>query len=361
MLYWNHILGHQRVRNVLSRAIETNRLHHGYLFSGPAGVGKFTFARALAATLNCERRPEGRFQPACGECTACRRASSRQHPDLHFIAPTGNIVKTIKIEVIRSLQKSSISAPFEGRYRVVLIDQAHYMSEEAANALLKTLEEPPSAMLLILITDQPHRLLDTIRSRCQQIRFGALEAGLVSDALQKIYHRRPPYDHPVANPLCDDDEAPDAPADWEIPGEELFDVAAGYGEGSLGRSLEMLETGMLAKREELLSSLLSLDPRSQIQWLDTAQALNDSSSGLQEKLDLLTVFFRDLMLFKKSGPSRIVNRDLQDLIASTAPNYSVERILQTLDTLMEARGRVQRSVSAQLLAEDIVYRLRPGA
>lgn len=361
MLYWNDIVGHPRVRNVLSRAFDTGRLHHGYLFVGPAGVGKFSLAMALAATLNCEQRPEGHFQPSCGSCSSCKRAASRQHPDLHLIAPTGNQIRTIKISVIRELQKVCVSQPYEKGYRVIVIDQAHYMSEEAANALLKTLEEPPERTILILVTDQPQRLLDTILSRCQLLRFGTLEPEQVSRALQKIYAATAPFDRPTSNPLVESFEDPyeTVTPTWESPDDTLFSVAAGYGEGSLGRALDMLQTGMLAQRRELLTKLLTMDSRSQIAWLDTANDLSNTVAGLQDKLDLLTVFFRDLMFFKQSGTQRLVNRDLADLMESSAPDYSTDKILDILENLMEARMRLQGSISSQLLAENIVYRIRP--
>lgn len=360
MLYWNHIIGHDRIKTVLSSAIERDRLHHGYLFSGPHGVGKFSFALALAATLNCDRRAPGTFAPSCGECSSCKRTSSRQHPDLHFIAPTGTQIKTIKIEAIRELQRICISKPFEKGYRFVFIDDAHYMSEEAANALLKTLEEPPERTVLVVITDQPHRLLETILSRCQLMRFGSLKATEVSAALEKIYTLQPPFDAAPANSLLDPEEDKPSSPPWEVPEKELFSVAAGYGEGSLGRSLEMLEKGILQERRELVDRLLFVDPASQIAWLEGAQFLNDSVQGLKDKLDLLTVFFRDLMFFQHSGSHRIVNEDLEDLLAALSDRYSSKRLLEILESLMDARMRIQYSVSGQLLAEDIIYRLRPS-
>ncbi len=343
MQYWSDILGHQRVQSVLSRAIDGGRLHHAYLFTGPEGVGKFTTAQTLAATLNCERRPADTFAPSCGQCSSCRRIASRQHPDVLFIEPTGKSVRLIKIDQIRQLQKSAASSPYEGRFRVVLIDDAHLLREEAANALLKTLEEPPARTILLLVTDQPHRLLDTIISRCQRVRFGSLSLETVADALPKLLTQADP-------------EAGDFDADSIDP--TLFPVAAGYGEGSLGRSLAMLKSGMLAERQEFLEQMLGLDPRSPIAWLNAAKDLADSGSGFQEKLDVLTVFFRDMMLFKRTGTDRLVNQDLHELIARIEPRFSMEALLTTLDALMSARRRLRGNVNSQLLAEELLDRLR---
>lgn len=341
--YWSDILGHQRVLGVLSRAIDADRLHHAYLFTGPPGVGKFATARALAAVLNCEKRTGEAFAPSCNKCTSCRRIASTQHPDVLHIEPTGKSAKTLKIDQIRTLQRASISAPYEGRYRVVLIDDAHLMTEEAANALLKTLEEPPPRMMLLVITDQPHRLLPTIISRCQQVRFGSLDLDTVAAALPGLLAR-----------ASEDDEDVE-----EIEGDPtLFPIAAGYGEGSLGRSLSMLQSGMLEGREEFLKRVLRLDPRSSVAWLDAASKLADSPAHLEERLDVLTVFFRDLMLFKEVGATRLVNSDLVDLVAEAAPKFSTEAILAILDALLAAQSRLAYNVSGQLLAEDLLDRLR---
>ncbi len=324
---WQDILGHQRVLTVLQRAIEHQRLHHAYLFTGPEGVGKATVARLLTMTLNCLNRPDQGFQPACGECSACRRIAAEQHPD--FLVP--EVGRTIKIDAIRAVQKASISAPYEARLRVVLIDDAHLMTEEAANALLKTLEEPPDRMLLLLVTDQPHRLLDTILSRCQRLRFGRLPTELVAAALPDL---------------------------WEGAPSELLQVAAGYGEGSLGRSLSVLDSGILEARREILSTLVTLSDGSPKDWIDEAAALGDSSGHLGERLDVLLVFFRDVLLTRNGLPERVVNKDLQDLVDGAAQRFSTDATLALLDAIMLARRRLDGYVNSVLLAEDLVDRLR---
>lgn len=329
MKRWNQILEHKRVLDVLSRAIDSDRLHHAYLFTGPPGTGKFTVAHALAAVLNCERRPADAFAPDCGQCSTCRRISARQHPDVLFVEPPKRV---IKIEQIRDIQKASISAPYEGRFRVVLIDDAHAMSEEAANALLKTLEEPPDRMLLALVTDQPHRLLDTIISRCQRMRFGSLDENTVAEALVDLV-----------------DEDVDR---------QLLAIAAGYGEGSLGRSLSMIDSGMLSDRSDFLTKVFELDGQSPRAWLDLADELSTSSEELEHRIDILTVFMRDLMLFQRAEPSRVVNADLIELVSAQAPRFSLEAILITLEALMAARQRLNHHVNATLLAEDLLARIQ---
>ena len=329
MKNWNEILGNQRVRDVLARAVSTKRLHHAYLFTGPVGVGKHTTAHALAASLNCDQRHPQEFTPNCGQCRTCRLTAERQHPDLFFVEPPNRV---ITIDQIRQLQKACVSAPYEANYRVVLIDECHAMKEEAANALLKTLEEPPDQMILVLITDQPHRLLDTIISRCQRVRFGALDRQEIARVLPEFI---------------------DEPVDAAV-----LEVAAGYGEGSLGRSVDILQSGMLAERADLVRKISQVEANAPRAWLELAEELSDETQDFEYRIDVLTVFFRDMMLTKRAEPTRVVNSDLQELVEEMAQKFSVQAILTTLDALMSARYRLAGHVNKQLLAEDLVDRLR---
>lgn len=341
---WNEILGHRRVLSVLERAIDNGRLHHAFLFTGPDGVGKASLAYTLTAALNCTRGDGEGFQPPCGTCPTCRRIAANQHPDLHVLEPTGRTVRTLKIDAVRGLQKVLVSTPYEARRRVVLLNDAHLMTEEAANALLKTLEEPPDRTLLILVTDQPQRLLDTIRSRCQRLRFGRLPRELVTASLPELW--------PSSFDLEEGEEPP------ELPPAELFSVAAGYGEGSPGRSLEVLKSGVLESRRELLERVLGLEAGSPVSWLNEADWFSDSGANLRERLDILMVFFRDVLLHHHGHSARAVNEDLPDLIQRGARRFSTEATLALLDAILAAKYRLNGYVSAQLVAEDLVARLQ---
>ncbi|MFU8804571.1 MAG: DNA polymerase III subunit delta' [Bradymonadaceae bacterium] len=324
--------------SVLERAVETGRLHHAYLFAGLEGVGKFQVAQSLAAVLNCERRPEESFSEACGRCSSCRKIGAQQHPDVLFVSPEG---RNIKISQIRTIQKASMSAPFEGRFRVVLIDDAHTMTEEAANALLKTLEEPSKRMRLILVTDQPHRLLDTIISRCQLLRFGALEIDTVVELLRGL--------------------ATEGHIDDNADAQSLLAVAAGYGEGSLGRSLSVLESGMLAERRTFVADVLKVSAARPRELLDQAESIGKGNDRLHLQLDVLKLFFRDVMLFQVSGAGRVINRDLLDLVDEHAVRFGVDEVVQLVDEICQAQERLARNINAQLVIEDVLRRVDAAA
>ncbi len=161
-------IGNPRAVEILRRAVALDRLPHALIFAGPSGVGKRTLAMLLAQLLNCHA-PAGR-RP-CGECRSCRKIAGRSHPDVRLIEAEGAF---IKIEQVRQLIAEIAYQPFEGRCRVVILDEAEQMRAEAANSLLKTLEEPPSRTVMILVTSSPYLLLETVRSRSRMLHFGGI-------------------------------------------------------------------------------------------------------------------------------------------------------------------------------------------
>jgi DNA polymerase-3 subunit delta' len=197
------IIGHRRLVQLLSRSAARGSLPPSLIFAGPAGVGKRLTATALAQALNClkpidalpsrkhttagdrqadpARQAIGHEIDACGVCAACRRIARHVHPDVIVVEPGDN--GSIKIDQVRDVVDRVGYRPFEGRRRVVIIDQADALVTAAQNALLKTLEEPPSSSVLVLVTSLPDVLLATVRSRCPQLRFRGLSAQEIADAL----------------------------------------------------------------------------------------------------------------------------------------------------------------------------------
>ena len=174
------IVGHEAVIVLLHNSLKNDRLSHAYLFIGPAGVGKMTLAVNLAQALNCESadRP-------CGNCASCRRILDSQHADVQVIDLAGKA--EISIDQIRELERYASLKPFEGKCRVFIIDNAELMSSEAANCLLKTLEEPPPFVYIILLSVNEKALLSTILSRCQKLELRPVAVSAVKNAL--IEHR----------------------------------------------------------------------------------------------------------------------------------------------------------------------------
>lgn len=341
MLTWSDIRGHRRNLEVLERGIASGRLHHALLFSGPKGVGKRSVALSLAAAMNCLEREPGQFAPPCGRCNSCYKMAAGLHPDLVVVAPEKT---TIKIGQIRQLVRTLRLAPFEGRFRIIVLEDAHTMSIEAANALLKTLEEPSARTRLILVTDQAHRLLDTIISRCQRVVFGALSRGDVLSLLE----RRVAGDEALAS--------------WRGD-RATIELAAGYGEGSVGRALEVLERGLLGTRRELLGALEGVDGRRPQHWLETAQALGGSWGQREQfthRLEMLIVLYRDALRLTLGGDSDdLVNGDMHRPLSEMAEARGRDALLRGLERLLEAVGQLERNINPQLVAEQLLLALAP--
>ncbi|KKK56294.1 hypothetical protein LCGC14_3065970, partial [marine sediment metagenome] len=202
--------------------IDKGRLAHAYLFYGPRGVGKSKTAHAFASTLNCAQ--------ACGTCISCRGVQARTHPDFIYIEPQG--AQGILLDQIKTLIKRVKLKAHAGNYRVIIIDEAHKLLPEAANALLKTLEEPPERVVFILVAHDMSRVLSTISSRCQRVRFGALGNEVARDILIK--------DHKVSK--------------------DKAELAVALSGGIIGEALEMAASGLLNVRNDMAGVLLSKTP-----------------------------------------------------------------------------------------------------
>lgn len=177
------ILGHDTAIAFLVQTLERGQLHHAYLFAGPAGIGRTTLALTFAQALLCEAAPDER---PCRQCRACRRIAKGIHPDVTQIAleEGSDEAKLLSIDRVRELRANLVLRPLEGKWRIAIIDNAERLSRDAADALLKTLEEPPTYAVLILITEDADTLPETIRSRCQLIRLSPLPIALVEQALR---------------------------------------------------------------------------------------------------------------------------------------------------------------------------------
>ena len=321
---FNEIAGHERPRSILMRAVENQRLAHAYLFSGEKGIGKRMTAFALAAAVNCEQRgPDG----GCGICPACRKAASLGHPDIHLIEADG---AEIKIDQIRQAQADLALKPFEGAKKVLIVDEAENMNEASANAFLKTLEEPPGEVLIMLVSSLPQRLPLTIRSRCQEIRFHPLSRQALSQVIAK------------QRGLHDEDAR----------------FIAALARGSMGRALVLDAMEEKAGREELVRFWSNLPSLSDGEILSQAEAYGKDRERLERFFDVAVEWLRDVLVFRATGDENLlVHGQSRDLLRAWSERFSVQRMLNDVDILTQYRGLLQRRVSAQLVAENLFLKL----
>lgn len=275
---FSEILGHARATHLLNRVLLNGRMAHAYLFSGPAGVGKETVARAMAASLFCENKNS--LDP-CGVCPGCRQFFSGNHPDFIYIQPDGI---SIKIDQIRKIKKQLAFSPFAGGMRVVLLDEMHSIRREAGNSLLKILEEPPPDNIFLLIASETEPLLPTILSRCQVVPFAPLS-----------------YEQ-TAQILCD--RTPDLSIDSAMSLAKLSG-------GCPGRALSMDTGNVLPLRDRIVATLLADEEsraRAVEEALFLARELAALSADFELIFDLLRSFFKDaqlLSLQKSVGDSSV--------------------------------------------------------
>ena len=268
------LLGQEKAKKILQRIIRSGRMSHAYLFRGPDGVGKRFCAQLVAAQLNCR---EPRQSGGCGACPSCRKYVSGSHPDITILGPENGV---IKIDRVRELCRSLSYPPYESATRVVIFEDVHTMRPEAANSLLKTLEEPPEHNVLILTAESSRALLPTIISRCQIIPFYPLSEQQTTTVLGRIY--------------------PDM-------GQGDAHLLAKMGEGSPGRAMVLREKGLIEAYRSVLR-VISAPPHdpagSTSALLQEAERMGGLKENLQPLFGLIRSWIRDSMVsHQRSNPS----------------------------------------------------------
>jgi len=315
------ITGHERQKDILRRALTQQRIAHAYLFSGPDGIGKRLVALAFARALLCTNGQ------GCGSCSACRKVDHNNHPDVHLLETEG---ASIKIEQIRGLQKELSLRPLEGQYKICLIDGAEKMTLGAANALLKTLEEPQANTLLVLLTDQPEQLITTIRSRCQHLPFTRLTRQQISTILEERLELNETEAH----------------------------VLAALSEGSLKKALGQNRQLYLEKRHNLIQSLSALSSGSTIPTFALADELATEKEQLSDILSIYESFYRDILLLKHGRPEyELVNQDMLESLHKNCLTFTTDSLLTKLQALESTRFHLQRNVNRQLALEVMLIRM----
>jgi DNA polymerase-3 subunit delta' len=315
---FRHILGQERALNYLRTAIKVGRLAHAYLFLGPEGVGKATTARALAAVLNCEAPlADG---DACGACPSCIRLAAGTHPDYLEIRPTSEGRQPqIKIGQIREFRKLTAYPPVSDGWRVALIKPAEAMNDEAANALLKTLEEPPPQHLLVLTAGVEADLFPTVVSRCQKLAFAPLPATLVEQVLAQ--QGRPPGQAALLAALCG---------------------------GSLGQALAFDPDELVRRRDQVLADLQQLGTAAACAILDWAQRLAKQVVEADNFLLMAQLWYRDLLVLHYGGPQALLAH--QDRLADLERDLR-EGLPRLWLAKFAALGAAQRHLAANLNPE----------
>ena len=327
------VVGQIRALSLLQRGLEGDALAHAYLFVGPAHVGKMTLALNLAQALNCE----GTESP-CGECASCQKIASTKHADVQVIdlSSNGDSVESesrvkISVEQIEQLQHAASLPPFEGRYKVFIIDGVELFSIGAANRLLKTLEEPVGRVVFVLLTTNESLLPATIVSRCQRVELVSLAVGEVETALKDR---------------------------WGIESQKATLLARLSG-GRLGWAVTAVrDDGLLQQRTEWLNGLLDVtNADCEQRFTYVAQLVGRFSQNrtlVHERLDLWLDWWRDMLLVKVGCGDTVTNVDRLATLGDMAKDYTLAQIRSFIDSIRVTGEQLRLNANPQLALEVLM-------
>jgi DNA polymerase-3 subunit delta' len=306
-----YIKGQNKVLNFLIKSLRNNRLAHAYLFIGPDSIGKDIVAKRFAKILNCQNKD---FD-SCDSCSSCIRIENESHPDIHWIKPDTS--GFIRITDIRQLERDIYLKPYEARKKVYIIQDAQCMTEEANNALLKTLEEPPSDSILILISSQPSRIFSTVLSRCQKVYFSLFSAADLEDVLIKDYNLE----------------------------KKRSRFLARFSGGRLGKALQFKDADILKKRDRIIEDFVYLTDFSRFY----SNFKVDSKKEIEGILEILIDWFRDILLVKVGlGSMDLINADRLNDIISLSRAYSFKDLFGIIEHMIKINRLLSSNVNIKI-------------
>ncbi len=343
---FSEVVGQEHIKRSLQNAIRYNRLPHALLFSGPKGVGKTTMARILAKALNCERGPS--IEP-CNKCISCKEIDLGNSIDVQEIDGASNR----RINEVREIRENVKYLPSRGRYKVYIIDEVHMLTEEAFNALLKTLEEPPPHVIFVFATTEPHKVPPTIVSRCQRFPFHRISSNIICHRISEI-----------------------ASAEKIDIEEDAIRLIAHSSEGSLRDALSLLDqlvsfsTPPINVKDvqeilglfdthlvlETIDAILNGDLK---KVLEIIHKIYEEGSDLKQFYLNLITYFRHLLIAKLTEKASLV--DLPDyeweILRNIAKNQSISHLEQLFDLLISEQGVIKTTTQPRFILEALLIKM----
>jgi DNA polymerase-3 subunit delta' len=367
IMSFKDIIDQEVAKKILQGAIREKRIAHAYLFTGPAGAGKWLTAIELAKAVNCQKGE----QDSCDECLSCKKISHLTHPDLTLIFPLPPVSSSrkskkekeeeeqrnrnrfieeklaepykivryekpgsISIEEVRNAQRSLFYTPVEGKVKVLIVQDPEKMSIEAENCFLKTLEEPPKNSLLIFLSSEPEKLLPTIVSRCQRVRFKRISEELIAKRLEK---------------------------DFNVPGKKALHYAR-LSEGSLGLAFSLVEGDkgeVRLKGVEFLNIINKMDRFELVSFVNQLLQEYERESVLELLASLLGLLRDIYVVLEVKKGEKLLNPDLKTEIAKIADDFKgSNQVQEAIDSVEKIRSDLLRNVNLKLALMNLGFELR---
>ncbi len=326
MLYFNSIIGHEQVKQHLQTAIEQNKISHSYIINGEPGSGKKLLAAIFAETLQCEDKGVN----PCGLCKSCIQAESKNHPDIIWVT---HEKYSIGVDDIRIQLNNNISIkPYSSPYKIYVIPDADKMTEQAQNALLKTIEEPPEYAVILLLTDNIDSLLPTILSRCVTLNLKPVKTELIEKYLME---------------RC------------KVP-DYMARISARFSQGNVGKAIRYSSSeDFLELKEETLHLLKYIDEMEIYEVVEAVRHLSEHKLEINDCIDLMQLWYRDVLMFKVTkDPNSLLFKDEYSFLSAQAKKRSYEEIENIIKAMDKAKKRLDANVNFDIAIELMLLTIK---
>ncbi len=321
------VVGHRDIIQYIQDAVEQHKVSHAYILNGQRGSGKKLLAKLFAMTLQCE---SGKSEP-CGECRSCLQAQSGNHPDI--ITVTHEKPASIGVDDVREQINGDIMIkPYSSPYKIYIVPEADLMTEQAQNAILKTIEEPPEYAVIFLLTENADSLLATIRSRCVMLKLRNIKNKLV-----KKY-------------LMEQMQVPDYQAEF----------CAAFAQGNIGRAIMLAKSEHFNEIKDEATKLMKyLDEMELHEIVGAIKEIQKYKLEVTDYLDIMTSWYRDVLLYKATKDvDGLVFGDQLKFIKAKAAKSSYEGLEKILDSIEKAKARLKANVNFDLTMELLLLTIK---
>lgn len=326
MRSFKSVVGHEQIINHLKTAIEQNKVSHAYIFNGEKGAGKKMLSDIFAETLQCQQKGT---EP-CGKCKSCLQAQSNNHPDIvHVTHEKASIsVDDIRIQVNNDI----VVKPYSSSYKIYIVPEADKMTEQAQNALLKTIEEPPAYGIIVLLTENSEKLLPTILSRCVMLNLKPIQPDLIRNYLMEV-RQAPEY---------------------------MAELSADFSQGNVGKAIKYaFSEDFIEMKDEVLHLLRHIDEMQIYEVIDAMKTMTKYKLEISDYMDLMLLWYRDVLMFKvTNNPNVLLYADEVKYISKQSMNKDYEGIENIIAALDKAKVRLAANVNFDTVMELMLLTLK---